>query len=312
MAYETIHEEDTLQFIEIAEETFGVDSIDRANRGPSIQTSMVIEMGTGSPVARMNLYGPSVLLARASEQNTSIRAYSPQDDFYLGAYPETLNNIRNTLPAWARDLVYIANVNVLNQADRNQGIGTTLLRDSLFYYYEKAIKIKQHKAIGVTNNPVMLSVATSLGGEVSNLYTVLGVKTDVVVPRVRRGTSSDLILVDVGITSADGIFSIGFSVLYDSWNIYGGIVAIVIPERNLHDYESGESFELGLLGQMLIIIDPEMDKTQFSYYEKDIYRLASSHRWANIIQASNVHLGSYSGTYLKVKEDMSVFEIKLP
>lgn len=327
------------KYVEKLEKTWGDESGKRVERGEAVTTTVTIETEENKPIARMNLYGPQILLGKPL--NTPIRIENMGlDNRNYGTENTTLETVLARIPPWALDDVYIGDVIVIDEDNRSRGIGTSMVEDALrtniYKLDDKPVK-KVITGIGITENPMMISVAKKLGGGIVQDATILKAshsltfeelgyrasfidftepKKGILYTKVegvegKEQEASGILLSEIKVDTkeSDVTNNIGFSIIYDTNRHITDpklVLGIVIPERKVHTVDRNALVGDRLIGQMVIILNPELNKKDIKKNETTLARLLASHRWGTIIKRGKIE---YSGEYLKTYRKMKAFEI---
>lgn len=290
----------------------------RADRGPAVRTTVLIEDGVGKPAARMNLYSPMVMLGDPTHSTFETIAYTTDRSTAFSAGCKIAEEIISLIPPWAVRLVYLGDVIVLQEDNRNMGLGTTLLSKAFHSYIDEVTVPIPQVAVGTTENPAMLKVIEKLGGnkttewrrmELTNVFNpedfgyknYLQYTTEGQLTRYEPKRTA-LVFLDVGLIQ-NGRYELGFTLIF-----HGSVnraIAVALPERRMTQLVSRTVYSTRLLGQMILFLNPDLPNSDLIRLEDDLASFLITHRWCNVLQQSS---GEFHGSYLKTSEAVTVFE----
>lgn len=331
MTFNTLHAGDALQGAEEIERIWDPEA-ERASRGPAVCTSVTLEQTFGGEkkvIARRNLYGFAAIAIQYPHAVVLSKAHFPDDTHYMRAKPTSLEDLHSTLPLWATNMLYMGDSYVLPEY-RKQGIYTQLTREALNYIVNMVPKRQQPQdylpkiAFGITKEPPVIAMAKTLEGSVatgaclemdSAIYTPeyfgfelqgdpsFGEFYAVSVKARKEGSASSVIFVDHMIQTPNGDENLGLVTMHNTSAAREGTIAMIIPERAIHDSTSPDlPKNKPLDGQTLVVLNPHLTPESFKQYEEPIARVLALSRWGSVIQLSEKDLRSGDSTEVPLKD----------
>jgi GNAT superfamily N-acetyltransferase len=288
---------------------------ERANRGPAISTTVIIE-NNNKPIGSMNIYGACALEAlpgdiRISQRTRAFDSDPASPHVYYGCKEMNLRDYVQKLPLWIADIAYVGDVIVLEEHNRNKGLGSEMVASAL--QYQRDIAGKPIRGFGITTNPAMLALAEKLGANKSEGYVVLGLDEQQrdLLPRMSQ-TQDRVVLQEIGLTDSDGTFRLAMIEIYFGDDLTSpSPLAVAIPEHAITNSINHRDPNEDNIGQMLVILNPKLTLDQIKSFEHALSYALATHRWTTVIQKNPENTQKpYSGKLLK-KEDTTVFEIPI-